>query len=307
MSLRVVVSTLFSGLFALSALTLSVSAAAQDNDEGFDQDPDDVIASKEHLDQEKGDLMPGEKPKKTDEAAPEDPTAHDPKEEPGTAYTFVGLRVRDIVVPKFMMGLFADGGSTVNVFSIGPEASYRKDKTEFDLALTYADYSFGPMLFKGSGDNEFSWEEVSSSLKTLYVTLDLLYDIPVVDDSGRFSVLVGGGVGIGVVFGSLYRYQVQPNVGYTALDPENSSSWRYCETPNTGVPNYCDNKNSHYKTQGYEESSWINGGSKPNFMPWISLPQVSFRYKPIKEVQTRFDTGFSLTGFFFGGSAGYGF
>ena len=48
---------------------------------------------------------------------------------------------------------------------------------------------------------------------------------------------------------------------------------------------------------------WANGGSKPFIFPWISLPQLSLRVKPIKQLQTRADVGFSLTGFFFGLSA----
>lgn len=296
-------------ILALGALTVAPRAFAQaDNDEGFDKAAEDSIAVKEQLDAESGDKMPGEKDKKAPEEAPSDPNAHDPKELPGTAYTFVGLRFRDIIVPKFMVGIFADGGASINVATIGPEFSYRKDRTEFDFALTYADYSFQPTLFKGHEEGDLSWEEVSSSMKAMYLTLDILYDIPVIDDTGRFSVLAGGGVGFGLIAGSLYRYQVQPAVGAAngKIDPDDSSSWRYCEQPGAGVAGYCDADNDHYKNQNYEESSWANGGSKPFIFPWISLPQVSFRYKPVKEAQVRFDTGFSLTGFFFGLSAGYG-
>ena len=54
------------------------------------------------------------------------------------------------------------------------------------------------------------------------------------------------------------------------------------------------------------EPSWANGGAKPNVFPWLA-PQVSFRYKPIKQLQVRGDVGFALSsGFFFGLSAGYG-
>lgn len=295
---------------ALTAFTVATPALAQaDNDEGFDKSAEDSIAVGAQLEAEKGDKMPGEKDKKAEpEAAPSDPTDHDPKELPGTAYSFVGLRFRNIIVPKFMVNVFADGGSTINVFTIGPELSYRKDRTEFDFALSYADYSFDPMLFKGHEDDAFSWEEVSSSMKALYLTLDILYDIPVIDDTGRFSVLAGGGVGFGLVAGSMYRYQVQPAVGSAdaKINPDDPSSWRYCEQPGAGVAGYCDTENEHYKNKNYEEPSWANGGSKPFIFPWVSLPQVSFRYKPVKEAQVRLDTGFSLTGFFFGLSAGYG-
>ena len=67
---------------------------------------------------------------------------------------------------------------------------------------------------------------------------------------------------------------------------------------------YCGNDNNHYG--GYDEPSWANGGSKPFIFPWISLPQVSFRYKPIKTSRRALDVGFSLTGFFFGAAVDYG-
>jgi hypothetical protein len=78
----------------------------------------------------------------------------------------------------------------------------------------------------------------------------------------------------------------------------------------------CSNPtNNHYasttngKLDGpgsYSEASWTGGGSKPLIFPWIALPQVSFRYKPIKQLETKLDLGFSTSGFFFGLSAAYG-
>jgi hypothetical protein len=44
----------------------------------------------------------------------------------------------------------------------------------------------------------------------------------------------------------------------------------------------------------------------PNIFPYISFPQFSVRYKPIKQLETRLGVGFSLTGFWFGLSADYG-
>ena len=60
------------------------------------------------------------------------------------------------------------------------------------------------------------------------------------------------------------------------------------------------------KVGGYVEPSWAGGGSIPNVFPAINFPQIGVRYKPIKQLETRFGTGFSLTGFWFGLSANYG-
>ena len=43
-----------------------------------------------------------------------------------------------------------------------------------------------------------------------------------------------------------------------------------------------------------------------SFLPHIAIPQVSLRYKPIRQLETRLSLGFSLTGFWFGLSADYG-
>jgi hypothetical protein len=111
------------------------------------------------------------------------------------------------------------------------------------------------------------------------------------------------------VFGDLYRNQAYPQ-DINNIDREDVSKWTKC--PGVGFGNadpgtgntFCDGSNDHYG--GYTEPSWINGGSKPSIFPWISLPQLSFRFKPMKQLQTRFDTGFSISGFFLGLSAGYG-
>ncbi|HEU4413034.1 MAG TPA: hypothetical protein VFS43_47770 [Polyangiaceae bacterium] len=238
---------------------------------------------------------------------PPDPS--DPTESPTRAYRFIGLRFRDVVVPKFMVNLFADGGSTVNVPMAGPEFTIRRDGLEYDLSIQYADYSMRRFLFKSKTDDDVAYEMVHSSLKMVYVTFDLLYDVPL-DKKGRFSLLVGGGVGLAPVFGNLYRAQVYPNDPNDA-DPDRPSRWSYCAAPGdppvTSAANggtFCGTSNDHYGN--YKEPSWTDGGGKPIVIPWISLPQLSFRYKPMRRLQTRADLGFSITGFFFGLSAGYG-
>ncbi|HSN98082.1 MAG TPA: hypothetical protein VLS89_07275 [Candidatus Nanopelagicales bacterium] len=287
----------------LALLSLAPPAAAQqDETETFDKDLDDSLAAEKQAADEDaaGDRMPGEKDKPP---PPEAPAADmDPFEKPHERYNFVGLRFRNVIVPEFILDLFASGGRTVNVFTFGPEFSTRKDGLEMDLALSYADYSMDDTIFKGKSDGDEAYELVSSSMKIIYFTTDLLYEIPLDKEKGRFSLLVGGGVGLGVVFGNLNRNQVYP--GVTSPNPDEPGDWRRCQGP--GVPDafYCDGSNDHYGD--YAEPSWFNGGSKPVVFPWISLPQISFRYKPIKQLQTRVDLGFSITGFYFGASAAYG-
>jgi len=237
---------------------------------------------------------------------------YDPTEIPEDSYTFIGMRFRNLIVPKFMINIFAEGGATVNAFTFGPEFVYRRDHLEFDLAISYADYSMDPFMFKGKDDGRRAFERVWSDMKILYFTVDVMYEWPI--DDGRFGFALGGGVGLGVVFDYLYRQQVYP-LDPNNPDPDNPSAWGDC----LGVGNppvtdpadgqlYCDDDNQHYPTGNspYTEDSWANGGSKPFIFPWISLPALAFRFKPTKHLQTRLDTGFSITGFYVGLAAHYG-
>ena len=307
---------------ASTATTFASGAAlAQPEDEGFDKKPDDSIAAKKQTDEEakKGDKMPGEKEgaKPSDLPNPE----YDPAEQPGKSYKFIGLRFRNVIIPKFMINIFADGGATVNAFTFGPEFTTRKDHIEFNIALSYADYSMDTFMFKGKSDGKEAFEKVSSTMKLIYLTFDILYEVPI-DTKGRFAFLFGGGIGLAPVFGNLYRNQAYP-IDPGNPDPDDPRAWGDCTgagspTVTQGLgpgKQYCDNDNKHFVAGGkkhedhadgsYNESSWINGGSKPSIFPWISLPQLSLRIKPVKQFETRVDLGFSITGFFFGMNAGY--
>ncbi|MFS8066862.1 MAG: hypothetical protein ACMG6S_10875 [Byssovorax sp.] len=305
-------AALFAAPLLLGAMLLVASPARADEDEGRDEQGDDAIAADKNAKGEKGDKMPGEKEKEKTAPAPDGPDPkYDPLEEQGKRYNFVGLRFRDVIVPKFMINWFADGGATVNVAMFGPEFSTRKNGTEIDFAVQYADYSMNRLIFKGNSEPDEAYEAVSSSMKMLLFTADLLFDIPI-DKTGKFTFLIGGGIGFGVVFGDLNRAQVYPAGGRNSADPNDQSQWSTCTGPaqkptEPGQKWYCDDdKGNNQRFGDYTEPSWANGGSKPNIFPWLSLPQLSFRYKPIKQLQTRFDTGFSTSGFFFGLSAGYG-
>ncbi|MCK6586262.1 MAG: hypothetical protein HUU21_28335 [Polyangiaceae bacterium] len=291
-------------------------ALAQAEDNEFDKGGDDVIAADKQAKEERktGAKMPGEKDKKAEEEAVAKAarSENDPREDPLKTYYFVGLRFRDVIVPKFMMNIFSDGGATVNVFTFGPELTSRKNGIEYDIGLSYADYSMNEFLFKGNGEGDESWEIVSSDMKVIYVNIDILFEVWK-HDSGMFSFMVGGGVGLGGVLGNLYRTQAFPD-DTSRLNTDDVSAWNKCTGPSdqplvagSTIP-YCDKSNTHFRVNGedYSEPSWANGGAKPFIFPWLAIPQVSFRYKPVKQFQARADLGFSITGFYFGLSAAYG-
>jgi hypothetical protein len=251
-----------------------------------------------------------------DKAEKEKADALDPFEDSLKTYRFIGLRYRDAIVPRFLENVFgAAGGSTVNVPMVGVEFTSRRDRLEYDLALSYADFGMSPTLFKGKSQPDTAYELVQSGIKQILLTIDILYEFPLEKDkdgrTGRFSLLVGGGVGLGAVFGPLWRSQAYPlKPGASSSDP---TQWAPCKAVGNPSPSYCENPNSHFSPDGklngpnsYTEASWAGGGSKPFIFPWIAIPQISFRYKPIKQLQTKVDLGFSTAGFFFGFSASYG-
>lgn len=222
--------------------------------------------------------------------------ASSPVELPGKSYQFVGFRYRGIIVPKFMMNLFGDGGTTVYIHSFGPEYAIRRDGFEYQFALWFANYSMGPTPFKAKDDPVEGWEIVESKLKIIYLTADFLWSNEI---SPEFAINYGMGAGLGIVFGDLPRWQAYP-VG----DPSDPDNYQKCSGP--GVPNaqFCDNDEDrqHY---GDSEESWAGGGSKPIVFPWFAL-QTGLRYKPAKEFVGRLDVGFGLSGFFIGIGADYG-
>lgn len=212
-----------------------------------------------------------------------------PVEDPGRTYYFVGARYRYIIVPSFMVKLFADGGKTVGVHSFGPEFAIRKDAFEYNFGLWYAAYSMDPTPFKAKDDGPDAWELVESKLKILYVTADFLWSHEITPE---FGLNYGMGAGIGFVFGALHRRQAYQDAG-----------GRFLACPYEGFAAWCGRDNDHYGD--YEEPSWAGGGSKPILFPWLAL-QTGLRYKPHRNFAARFDAGFGLSGFFFGVGADYG-
>jgi hypothetical protein len=215
-------------------------------------------------------------------------------------YRFIGLRARLIYVPEFMFGLFgADGGKAVLAPSIGPEYVTRRNGFEVATWLTFTSYGMDDAPFKASSDPDVAYEIVKSEIKTITVGADFLWTHPL-NEKG-LSLTYGGGAGIGVVFGKLYRNQAYPPSGQ-AGDPE---TYVKCPGPDPAYGGYCATDNDHYGD--YAEPSWLDGGAKPLLFPWIALPQVGLRWKPSRHFAMRLDTGLSLPGpFFFGLSGQYG-
>ncbi len=216
-----------------------------------------------------------------------------PVELPGKTYRAVGLRYRAVIVPKFMMNLFGDGGTTVVANGVGPEFTIRKDGFEYGLSAWFTSYAMDPTPFKSKSDGADAWELVQSKIKVLYFTSDFLWSH---DFAPEFAVNYGVGAGLGVVWGDLIRNQATPG---NNANPSTGEGYNACPGPGS-LENCLPGK--HYN---YDEPSWANGGSKPIVFPWLVL-QTGLRYKPHKNFIARLDAGFGTSGFFLGLGADYG-
>lgn len=215
---------------------------------------------------------------------------------PGKTYHFIGARYRTIVIPKFLINLFADGGTTVVAHNFGPEYAIRKDSFEYVFSLSYASYAMDDTPFKSSSDGEKAWEIVRSDLKALYLTAEFLWSqqfTPV------FALNYGGGAGLGYMFGNINRVQAYPRAGSQG----NPEDYERCVGKGSPDPVFCGTENEHYGD--YNEPSWADGGSKPIVFPWIAF-QTGLRIKPSKHFVARIDLGVGTSGAFLGLGVDYG-
>ena len=293
--MRKVVSSLVLGLLSVWS---SVAAAAEEAPAAA---PADAAAPAEAPEAAKADAPASgtaTAPDKDSALVADAEAGGSPVELPGKTYYFVGARYRPIILPKFMMNLFGDGGKTVVIHGFGPEFGIRKNAFEYNLSVWYAGYSLADTPFKAKDDPAEAWEIVKSNLKVLYLTSDFLWSQ---DFTPEFSLNYGLAGGFGIVFGDLYRTQAKPGLNANA---DTGAGFVKCAgDTDDGLGGFCGEDNNHYN--GYTEKSWTNGGSKPILFPWFVL-QTGLRYKPHRNFAARFDAGFGTSGFFLGLGLDYG-
>jgi hypothetical protein len=230
--------------------------------------------------------------------AASDETSNAASDETDTAHakSAIGLRYRGLLLPKAVLNWFIEGGKTVYVHGVGPELSIPAGSGEYLLSAWLAFYSMSPVALKGNGDAEEAWEIVESQMKSLYLTIDRLWQTPL---TGQLALSYGGGAGLGFFFGDLKRTQAALEAGGSAGTPDD-----YAPCSASGQPNarYCDEVNQHYGDYG--EPNWLHGGSKPFVYPWLS-GQVGLRFQPHEKLVTRLDLGVSTSGLFVGLGADY--
>ena len=282
---------------------------------------DDAKAAEDAEKKKADDAKAAEDAKKAEEAATAGPPAaveppheewdiKDVTEVDGKKYLFIGARYRGNIIPKFMLNLFVDEGATVYSNSIAVELDMRKDGFSLIPALGFTEYGTDDILFKQKGEKDIpgNYSFVNSSMKALYATADLLWSAKI---SKNFEFEYGAGFGLGIIFGDLANNWVfQDDVNGT-LSASNGHKYSKCQFEGQGGAGSGCNKADHKNTDtakvgNYTEPSWFSGGSKPVVFPWISIPQLGLRYKPVKNFVARLGVGFALTGFWFGLNGEYG-
>ncbi|HEY1958028.1 MAG TPA: hypothetical protein VGH28_20545 [Polyangiaceae bacterium] len=252
-------------------------------------------------------------------------------ENKGQSYYFLGANYRLGLVPAFMINLFVDSGPTgvLGESSVGLSFDYRKDHFSIIPGINYSSYNMDPSIFTEKGKSGVNnTTVVAANLNALYLTMDLLWSVPIAK-GGQVDFEFGFAVGFGGIWGDLYNTWVSDNpaASNTTFKGQDGTTYYQCtQTPgpngvaagNGSLPNGCNTSN-HQNSEvsktgpnagkGYREPMWFDsgGGSVPNILPWIELPILGLRIKPIKELEMRLQTGFSLTGFFVNFAAYFGF
>lgn len=232
----------------------------------------------------------------------------DTTEDPSKTYYFLGARYRGTVIPQFMVNWFVNaGGATFYSNLVALELDIRKDHHSIVPWLGFATYGFGNTLFENNGGGkgpEFpgNWTVVNSSLNAIYLGMDEIWSTQL-DEAHHWDFEYGFGFGLGVVFGNLGNNWVHTKTG-TQISNDN---YVPCQTGDTQTGcNLGDHTNATVaKVGGYQESAGLLG-PKPILFPYLAVPQLGVRWKPVKQFEARLGLGFSLTGFWFGISGDYG-
>lgn len=210
----------------------------------------------------------------------------------------IGARFRYVVIPKFVLNLFADGGASIDAPMFGLEYASRAGSFEVVFSAMYGAYSMPQTPLKSKGEIIEGWEFVTVDMKALYFTSSFLWSAPFSKSDPTFQFLYGAETGLGLMFGHIFHAQAMPANPKSTLPPT-EAPWVPC--PGVGAHPYCGDENEHFGN--YDEPSWFNGGAKPVVLPWLSL-NTGILVRPSPKFSARLDLGYNLFNGPFVGVAG---
>jgi hypothetical protein len=229
----------------------------------------------------------------------------DPFEEENVDYLFLGAFYRHVVIPGFIQSLFVAGGIDGSNPGTGVTFNWRKNNFNINTNLWWNN-AVANGFFRAQGDPRTDTEFVDVNLGVIFITVEVMWAFPLVD---WFAIELGFDLGLGFIYGDLTRteaYESSPGADdWQACDgPGDPNGGAYCEVDRAPDPCYANN-GGHYDCN---EANWSEeGGDIPIVFPWVALPHLAVRFKPIHQLQIRIDGGYGLYSFFFGGSVSYGF
>jgi len=231
----------------------------------------------------------------------------DPFEEEDTDYFFLGALGRAVIIPGFIQSLFVDGG--IDGFNPGVGLTFNWRRNNFNvIANVWWNNAQGDGYFRAPGDPRTDTEYITVDLGVIFVNAEFLWSFPVTD---WFAVELGFDLGFGFIYGDLVRNEAyETSSGSDDWQPcsgpgDPRAPGGYCEPPVPSSQPCYDANGGHYNCT---EPNWFTeGGDTPFIFPWVGLPHLAVRFKPIHQFQIRIDLAYGLYNFNFGGSLSYGF
>ncbi|MDI7267258.1 MAG: hypothetical protein QME96_04625 [Myxococcota bacterium] len=224
------------------------------------------------------------------------PPAEDPyaslREDPDQAYHLAGIRAHAAFLPSWLVEAFglAESPGVIGP-AVGVEYTFRRRGLDIVPAVWWGGYITEGFV-RAESDPREDTEFVKSTVSVLWFTVDFL---PSYDINDWLALVYGGGVGIGVRFGEIYRTEA-----YQRPD----GGWDRCERAGTPSPVFCEEGGQY----DYKQPEQFK-----NFF-WPVYPQFSgrfgLRFKPLRNLVIHTDLGVDLPLpplFFIGGRINYMF
>lgn len=284
-------------------------------DEGTDAPAEGATAEEGGIEAEQAAMAAEEEPERLgdeqaeiadEEVREEYRDSTDPRELENTDYFFLGAFGRAVIIPGFIQSLFVDGG--IDGFNPGTGLTFNWRRNNFNIvANVWWNNAQGDGFFRASGDPRTDTEFIDVDLGVIFINAEFLWSFPVVD---WFAVELGFDLGFGFIYGTLVRteaYETTTGAGdwRRCTGPGDPATGGYCEAAVPTSENCYDANGGHYNCS---EPNWFTeGGDTPFIFPWVGLPHIALRFKPVHQFQIRVDGGYGLYSFFFGGSLSYGF
>lgn len=240
----------------------------------------------------------------------------DPYEEKGESYFFLGGFYRHTFQPDWMLNWFFQESTATDNGGGGLEFTWRKNSFSVITQVWYQRAATdGP--YRANGDPIDEIEFIDADLHAVFASATFLW---ATDFNDIVALEYGVGVGIGGVFGDLRRTEGYPVNGLGDEDPSRPGQFAFNGNfggpyaPCDGVDSplisddnqqFCDDTSVEDNDRGGHFG--VLSDDVPPVWPWVSLPHLGLRIKPIHQLVIRIEGGFSTLGPFLGGSVAYGF